>query len=255
MKKKRFLWVIKVGSQLIVDGGPLLIRSWMQDVATLLGSYQIDIIWVSSGAIASAKKRVKKSWKTLPEKQALSAIGQPMLLEQYSIALAEQGLMASQVLLSYRDFKFASSKLNLKNTLKTLLNWQVIPILNENDAVATDEIQFGDNDFLSALVACEMKADRLVILTNVEGLYSANPNEDQNAYLIESIDKITSKHLNLVKFSSKSDAGRGGMSSKLKAAKYAQKYGVPTQIVKGDTAQILVQMAKGNKRGTCIGKL
>jgi glutamate 5-kinase len=148
MKKKRSLWVIKVGSQLIVDGGPLLIRSWMQDVATLLSSYQIDIIWVSSGAIASAKKRVKKSWKTLPEKQALSAIGQPMLLEQYSIALAEQGLMASQVLLSYRDFKFASSKLNLKNTLKTLLNWQVIPILNESDAVATDEIQFGDNDFL-----------------------------------------------------------------------------------------------------------
>lgn len=254
-KKKKSLWVIKVGSQLIVDGGPLLIRSWMQDVAALLELFDINVIWVSSGAIASAKKRIKKSWQALPEKQALSAIGQPMLMEQYSIALAEQGLLASQVLLSYRDFKFKSSRVNFKNTINTLLDWGVVPVLNENDAVATDEIQFGDNDFLSALVACELNADRLVILTNVAGLYSANPNEDKSAYLIEHIEKLKNSHLKLVQFNSKSEFGRGGMQSKLKAAMKAQKHLIPTQIIQGDTANVLVQLAKGQGKGTTIGKI
>ena len=155
-------WVIKVGSQLIRDGGPLLIQDWMRQVALLRRESGIEIVWVTSGAIASAMERTafKKPSKTLPEKQALSAIGQPLIMQQYSIALAAHGLIGAQVLLTYDDIKSRPRSRNLVATLEQLLKWNAIPILNENDAVSTEEIQFGDNDSLSAKVARLVRADR-----------------------------------------------------------------------------------------------
>jgi glutamate 5-kinase len=145
-------------------------------------------------------------------------------------------------------------KKNLKNTLSTLLEWKLIPILNENDAVATEEIQFGDNDLLSAKVAGLMKAERLLILTNVDGLYDCNPNENGGAKLISHLPKISSKLLKtLSKNSGVSETGRGGMYSKMRAAAYAKDLGIATWILRGDTGDALLKVARGEAIGTRIG--
>jgi glutamate 5-kinase len=251
--KKPELWVIKIGSQLITDGGPLLIRALIQEVGELIKDNRLQVVWVSSGAIASARQRLHFQWHTLPEKQALSALGQPMLMELYNLALQSQGLMGGQVLLSYSDFRRAESRMNLKNTIFQLLDWKVMPILNENDVVATDEIQFGDNDQLSAMVAAEIKADRLVILTNVEGLYDRHPS-DEGAKLISFVPHLSNAFIRQTVSARKSDVGRGGMSSKLLAAQRAWKHGIPTTIVQGLQDHVITRLWKGDELGTAIGK-
>ncbi len=168
--KVKSRWVVKAGSNMICSGGPMLIRAWMAQVAELKRKQHIEVIWVSSGAIATAVDRTQfnKKNRTLSEKQALSAIGQPLVMDLYNMALQTQGLLGAQVLLTYQDLASLPQKKNLENTIQQLLKWGVTPILNENDAVATEEIRFGDNDSLSARIAKTMKADRLVILTDVE---------------------------------------------------------------------------------------
>src|SRR5690606_23115904 len=138
----------------------------------------LDIIWVTSGAIATAIDRTGFSSenRTLAEKQALSAIGQPSLMDLYNLSLNSVGLKGAQILLTYSDMSDDTRRTNLQNTLEKLIEWNVVPILNENDAVATEEIKFGDNDMLSARVAVMMKAERLVLMTDVEG-YLADPKE------------------------------------------------------------------------------
>jgi len=249
-------WVVKVGSALFVEGGPLLVRAWMQQVAELRSDYKIDVIWVTSGAIASARARTKRHWQRLPEKQALSAIGQPMLMDAYNLALLATGQIGAQVLLTYDDIARRAHSQNLKNTLSTLLQWKIVPILNENDAVATEEIQFGDNDLLSAKVAGLMKAERLIILTNVDGLYDRNPTKHKDARLIPHLPKIT-KSL-LTSLSSKAShavsvMGRGGMYSKIRAAAYAQGKGIPTCVLRGDVPHSLIKIARGERIGTYVG--
>lgn len=262
---KSKIWVAKIGSQLLIDGGPLLVRALMTDTAELERVHNIQVVWVSSGAIASARKRMdtyrwrphvhkSKRQKSLPEKQAMSAIGQPMLMEMYSIALQSQGLMAAQVLLSYTDFRFKENRKNFTNTIFQLLDWKVVPILNENDAVATQEIQFGDNDQLSAMVARELKADRLVILTNVEGLYNKSPLYP-DAKLVSFVPQVTKKVLLMTDGRTKSQVGKGGMGSKLLAAKKAWNKGVPTTIARGEIPQVLVRLAEGESLGTSVGEL
>lgn len=251
-KKKTNLWVIKIGSQLITDGGPLLIRSLIHEISELIKDDSLRVVWVTSGAIASARQRLKYQWHSLPEKQALSAIGQPMLMELYNLALQSQGLLGAQVLLSYSDFRRKESRINLRNTIKKLLDWNVVPILNENDAVATDEIQFGDNDQLSAMVACELKADRLIILTNVQGLYDRDPSEE-GAQLIPFLEKVDQRTIKNTVSSRKSSQGRGGMSSKLLAAQRAWKQGIPTTIVQGIQERVITRLWDGETLGTAIG--
>jgi glutamate 5-kinase len=250
--RKQKLWVIKIGSQLITDGGPLLIRALIQEISELVKEESLRVVWVTSGAIASARQRLKYQWYSLPEKQALSALGQPMLMELYNLALQSQGLMGAQVLLSYSDFRRKESRTNLRNTIEKLLEWQVVPLLNENDAVATDEIQFGDNDQLSAMVACELKADRLIILTNVQGLYDRDPSEE-GAQLIPFLDHVDQRIIKRTVSSRKSTQGRGGMSSKLLAAQIAWKQGVPTTIVQGIQDKVITRLWKGEPLGTAIG--
>lgn len=246
------LWVVKIGSQLITDGGPLLIRSLIQEIAALVKTKRLRIVWVTSGAIATARQRLQFQWHSLPEKQALSAIGQPMLMELYNLGLQSQGLMGAQVLLSYSDFRRRESRINLRNTIEKLLEWDVVPLLNENDVVATDEIQFGDNDQLSAMVACEIEADRLIILTNVEGVFDRHPSE-KDANLIPFIPVVNSRLIGKTASSKKSDVGRGGMSSKLSAAQRAWKASIPTTIVQGSIPQLLERLVSGEPLGTGIG--
>lgn len=251
---KKELWVVKIGSQLITDGGPLLIRSLIQEISLLVKSNSLQIVWVTSGAIASARQRLNYQWHTLPEKQALSAIGQPMLMELYNLGLQSHGLMGAQVLLSYSDFNRKESRTNLCNTIVKLLDWGVIPLLNENDAVATDEIQFGDNDQLSAIVACEIKADRLVILTNVEGLFDRDPSQD-GAQLIQHLPRLPQSLITKTASNKISSLGRGGMSSKLLAAQRALKKGITTHIVRGTAEKVLTRLWQGESLGTKIGSV
>jgi glutamate 5-kinase len=248
-------WVVKAGSNMICSGGPLLIRAWMAQVAELKRMQQIEVIWVSSGAIATAVDRTQfnKKNRTLSEKQALSAIGQPLVMDLYNMALQNQGLLGAQVLVTYQDLSSLPQKKNLENTIQQLLKWGVTPILNENDAVATEEIRFGDNDSLSARIAKTMHADRLVILTDVEGLYDADPRKNKSAKRIETLDKITSSFIQKVAGSGAgSTRGTGGMASKLGAAQLAAKAGIETWLVKGDAPQVLLQIAKNQTVGTRI---
>ena len=252
---KRQRWVIKAGSAMVCSGGPLLLRSWSQQIKQLKRDFNIEVIWVTSGAIATAREQIKpKSSKTLllSEKQALSAIGQPMVMDIYNMALQAEGLRGAQILLTYDDMANLKRRNNLKSTLETLLKWQVVPILNENDTVATEEIKFGDNDSLSARVAIHTKADRLIILTDVAGLYTDNPNENPAAKLILTLNKITKKDLAKPSLRRGSARGTGGMYSKLLAAQMASKNGIETFLVKGDLPSILVSLAKGGSHGTRI---
>jgi len=253
-KPIRSRWVVKAGSNMIVSGGPLLLRSWAHQIAKLRSLFGIEIIWVTSGAIASAKdrKQLNKKIFTLPEKQALSAIGQPLIMDLYNLALQSVGLLGAQVLLTSDDTKNPTRKKNLVNTLETLLKWGVTPILNENDAVVTDEIRFGDNDSLSAHVAEMISADRLVLMTDVNGLYDSDPRQNQYAKRLHLLKKVTPALLRSVNKSGGSSNGTGGMFTKLGAADQAQKAGIESWLVKGDIPSVLIEIANNKQIGTRI---
>ncbi len=252
MSKQR--WVVKAGSQMVCGGGPLLLRSWMQQVAVLRRKHDVEVIWVTSGAIASAVDRTgfKKRNRRLEEKQALSAIGQPMVMDLYNLALAASGLLGAQILLTYDDLTDRNRRRNFQNTVEKLLEWGVTPVLNENDAVATQEIKFGDNDSLSAKVARETDADRLVILTDVAGLFDSDPKQNPRARRIESIRGVSTRLLDSIDRGAGSSRGTGGMFSKLSAARLASSRGIQTWLVKGDEPGVLLRVAAGEEVGTRI---
>jgi len=254
-KSKHRRWVVKAGSQMVCSGGPLLLRAWMAQVSSLKKEHGIEVIWVTSGAIASAAERTNFSRKEreLPEKQALSAIGQPMVMDLYNLALNATGLLGAQVLLTAGDMKDKVRRQNLQNTLEKLLEWHAVPILNENDAVATAEIKFGDNDTLSALIAQMMRAERLVLLTDVDGLYDSDPKANQHARLINHKPKVTASDLAAVARNATGARGTGGMYSKLLAAQNAAKNGIVTNLMRGDHPQNLLSLARGIAIGTEIG--
>ena len=253
MKRRR--WAVKAGSQVVCSGGPELVKSWMAQVERLQTQHGIDVVWITSGAIASAEEKFSfpGKQKTLPEKQALSAIGQPLVMEQYNQALNKLGLKGAQVLLTADDMIKPSSRKNLLNTLNTLMDWKTIPILNENDAIATAEIKFGDNDQLSALIARLMKVDKLILLTDVSGFYDEDPKNNPNAKIIRHKKTISQKDLAQAAKYSSSQKGTGGIYSKLLAAKLAQKARVVTHIVSGHTSEVLIKIAQNEKVGTQIG--
>ena len=155
-------------------------------------------------------------------------------------------------LITYDDLLNSKRKKNFKNSVETLLKWKIVPILNENDAVGTDEIKFGDNDFLSAQVAVHMKADKLIILTDVAGLYDSNPKSNPKAILISELTKFSKKILLNSELKSKSRMGTGGMYSKLLAAQIAFKNKIDTHLVKGDHPNILIDILKNKTVGTHV---
>lgn len=254
-RRKNRRWVVKAGSNMVCTGGPLLIRAWMRQLAVLRQEHGIEVIWVTSGAIASATERTRfqpKGQRTLSEKQALSAIGQPLVMDLYNLALQTSGMLGAQVLLTYDDLASKQRKTNFINTLEQLLKWNVTPILNENDAIATEEIKFGDNDSLSAKVAVAMGAERLVILTDVEGLYDSDPRKNPAANLVHGLHGVAPSLLSKTGGQAGSSRGTGGMFSKLKAAREATGKRIETWLVKGDLPHILERVADNQIVGTRI---
>src|SRR5579872_4732039 len=218
--------VIKVGSALLVDGASgELRRAWLQslcaDVAALKREGR-QMILVSSGAIALGRRalKLKSGSLRLEESQAAAAAGQVRLAEAYADIFAGRNIVAAQILLTLGDTEERRRYLNARATLNTLLDLGAVPVINENDTVATAEIRYGDNDRLGARVASMMGADKLVLLSDVDGLYTANPNHDANAAHIPEVTAITAE-IEAMGGGSVSGVGRGGMTSKLIAAKIA----------------------------------
>jgi glutamate 5-kinase len=232
-KKKRIL--LKVGSNTLTKETDNISRGKIEDIASQIAKLQdtCEFIIVSSGAIAVAKQFVKleSQRKELFVKQALASIGQPHLIRIYQEIFREYGLLSSQCLLSYSDFEKKESRTNIMNTINVLVNNSYIPIINENDTVATDEIKFGDNDKLGALTASLLKVDLFIIATNTNGIYTKASMEADAPETIKEVfgfDELRAQVVN-----SKSSHGSGGMESKIEAASVTKKANIETWIVNG----------------------
>ena len=247
--------VIKIGSGVLTtpDRSGLddtVIEEITRQVSTLHKSGH-ETILVSSGAIAAGVKELnlKKTPVDIPHKQAAAAIGQSRLIGKYERHFKREGLNVAQILLTHDDLSNRIRYLNAKNTILTILSYKVIPIINENDTVAVDEIKFGDNDTLSAMVANLIEADLLIILSDVKGLYSADPKLDPTAELIPVVEKITNE-IEVMAGDSRSATGVGGMVTKIQAAKRLSHSGIPTVIVGGKVNGIIEAVIKGEEVGT-----
>ncbi len=246
--------VIKIGSTLITNHGAgvdhALIAEWVRQIA-LLAAAGNEILLVSSGAIAEGMKRL--GWKTRPHEvnqlQAAAAVGQMGLVQVYESAFREHALGTAQVLLTHDDLANRERYLNARSTLTTLLELKVVPIINENDTVVTDEIKFGDNDTLAALVANLVEADELIILTDQQGLFSADPRRDPAARLIANA-RAGDASLEAMAGGAGSALGRGGMLTKVLAAKKAALSGASTMIAHGRETDVLLRLARGEAIGT-----
>lgn len=233
MKKKRIL--LKVGSNTLTKETDNISRGKIEDIASQIAQLQdtCEFIIVSSGAIAVAKQFVKleSQRKELFVKQALASIGQPHLIRIYQEIFREYGLLSSQCLLSYSDFEKKESRTNIMNTINVLVNNNYIPIINENDTVATDEIQFGDNDKLGALTASLLGVDLFIIATNTNGIYTKASFEVDAPETIKEVTDFNELRAQVV--DSKSSHGSGGMESKIEAASVTKKANIETWIVNG----------------------
>ncbi|MDD0810387.1 glutamate 5-kinase [Curvibacter sp. RS43] len=248
--------VVKVGSSLVTNEGRGLdeaaIGEWCRQLAALVRDGR-EVVMVSSGAIAEGMKRL--GWSTRPkevhELQAAAAVGQMGLAQMYETKLREQGLGSAQVLLTHADLADRERYLNARSTLLTLLRLQVVPVINENDTVVNDEIKFGDNDTLGALVANLVEADALVILTDQKGLYTADPRRDPAAEFVHEA-KAGDPALEAMAGGAGSSIGRGGMITKILAAKRAAGSGASTVIAWGREPDALVRLTQGQAIGTLL---
>ncbi len=249
-------WVIKIGSSLITNEGQGLnldaIKEWINDFAELR-RHNIELILVSSGAVAEGMTRL--GWnhrpQTLHELQAAAAVGQMGLIQAYENFLQEHGLHSAQVLLTHEDLRDRKRYINARSTLTTLLDLGVIPVVNENDTVATDEIRFGDNDNLAALVANLISADKLIILTDQAGVFDKNPQQFKDAKLIDACS-TNDRILDIVAGPSHHALGRGGMITKVSAARRAERSGTTTIIMSGKQPNALTSILQGKFIGTTI---
>ena len=248
--------VVKVGSSLVTNEGrgldELAIGEWCRQLAKLVAS-GCEVIVVSSGAIAEGMKRL--GWLARPhainELQAAAAVGQMGLAQMYESKLREHGLGSAQVLLTHADLTDRERYLNARSTLLTLLKLGVVPVINENDTVVNDEIKFGDNDTLGALVANLIEADLLVILTDQQGLFTADPRRDSSAQLVREA-KAGDPALEAMAGGSGSSIGRGGMITKILAAKRAAGSGASTVIAWGREPDVLLRLSGGESIGSLL---
>ncbi|MBI5926538.1 MAG: glutamate 5-kinase [Aquabacterium sp.] len=246
--------VVKVGSSLVTNEGKGVdadaIGTWCRQMAALAADGR-EVIMVSSGAIAEGMKRL--GWATRPHEihalQAAAAVGQMGLAQMYETKLREHGMGSAQVLLTHADLADRERYLNARSTLLTLLSHKVVPVINENDTVVTDEIKFGDNDTLGALVANLVEADALVILTDQKGLYSADPRKDPNARFID-VCTAGDPSLEQMAGGAGSRVGTGGMITKVLAAKRAAGSGASTVIAWGREPDVLVRLTQGEAIGS-----
>ncbi|TAN49799.1 MAG: glutamate 5-kinase [Methylococcaceae bacterium] len=248
--------IVKIGSSLLTGGGRGLdqtaIAAWVQQIAELRRRGQ-EVVLVSSGSVAEGMSRLGWSSRpqTLHELQAAAAVGQMGLIQLYESLFKQHGFHAAQVLLTHEDLSDRQRYLNARSTLLTLLKLGVVPIINENDTVATEEIRFGDNDTLGALVANLVEADLLVILTDQNGLYDADPGLKPDAKLISQAS-INEPGLLAMAGGSRSGLGRGGMSTKISAAKLAGRSGAATVIAPGAAPAVLTRLLDGENIGTFL---
>ena len=248
--------VVKVGSSLVTDEGRGLdaqaIGQWCEQLASLVKGGR-EVIMVSSGAIAEGMKRL--GWATRPKAihqlQAAAAVGQMGLVQVYETKLRENGIGSAQVLLTHADLADRERYLNARSTLLALLQLGIVPVINENDTVVNDEIKFGDNDTLGALVANLVEADALIILTDQKGLYTADPRKDPNAQFVH-IGKAGDAALEAMAGGAGSSIGSGGMITKILAAKRAAGSGASTVIAWGREPQVLIRLTQGEAIGTLL---
>ncbi len=249
-------WVVKIGSAMLTGNGQGLDReafsAWVEQIAVWVRQGN-ELVLVSSGAVAEGMCRMgwSKRPTNLHELQAAAAIGQMGLVKAWETCFAKHGLHTAQVLLTHDDLTNRARYLNSRSTLRTLLELGVVPVVNENDTVANDELKFGDNDTLAALVANLVEADLLVLLTDQQGLYTADPRKDSAATLIEQAD-VADTSLENIAGDSLGGLGRGGMQTKIRAARLAARSGTPTVIASGALENGLSRIAAGEPVGTLL---
>lgn len=248
--------VVKIGSSLLTSGGLGLdkpaIAAWVEQMAQV-SLQDKDIILVSSGSVAEGISRLglKKRPTTLHELQAAASVGQMGLVRTFEDNFQKYDLHSAQVLLTHEDLSNRQRYLNARSTLLTLLGFGVVPVINENDAIATEEIRFGDNDTLAALVANLVEADLLIILTDQTGLFDSDPGINPDAKLISSAS-VTDPVLDEVAGESRSGLGRGGMYTKIRAARLAARSGAATVIVSGAESNVISKVLSGQTLGTYL---
>lgn len=244
------LVVVKVGSALLVDGETGSLRQpWLKSLcadAAALKRQRTDVVIVSSGAVALGRRalELRAGPLKLEESQAAAAVGQVRLAQCYSESFGEQSIVAAQVLLTLSDTEERRRYLNARATLRTLLGFGAVPVINENDTVATTEIRFGDNDRLAARVASMMEADRLILLSDVDGLYTSDPTHNPDARHIADVAAVTAQ-IESMATDSTSGFGRGGMRSKLMAAKIATAAGCDVVVANGRIDHPLKRLSEG----------
>nr|WP_152828670.1 glutamate 5-kinase [Fertoeibacter niger] len=244
--------VVKIGSALLVDRASGLKRGWLEALACDVAEAKArgtDVILVSSGSIALGRLVLGLPFAALPleQSQAAAAVGQIRLAQAYEEVLAPHGITTGQVLVTLEDTEDRRRYLNSRATLETLLGFGVVPIVNENDTVATDEIRFGDNDRLAAQIAVTVGADQLILLSDVDGFYSANPKEDPSAQRFDLVQQITPA-IEAMAGDPISGLSKGGMKTKLMAAKTAVAGGCAMAIMEGSVLRPLQALAEGAAR-------
>lgn len=246
--------VVKVGSStLTYDTGRInlrLIELLARTISDLRHEGR-DMVLVSSGAMSAGvgKLGLPEKPKDIKGKQAVAAVGQSELMSIYDKLFAEYGCDVAQILLTKNVLEDETRENNAKNTFNTLFEWNVVPIVNENDTISTEEIQFGDNDTLSATVANLVGADLLIILTDIDGLYDKNPNDNPDAKLLSLVEEITPE-VYACAGGAGTKRGTGGMATKIKAAEIAMKGNIETVIVRGDNPRVLYDVIEGKQIGT-----
>lgn len=254
--KERKRIVVKIGSSSLThrETGLLNLEKLEKLVRVLTNLHNMgkDVILVSSGAIAVGRKKMglKPEELTLSKKQACAAVGQAQLMMTYQKLFSEYNQPVAQILMTKLTMLREENKKNAANTYLELLKMGVIPIVNENDTVSTYEIQFGDNDRLSAIVTALTGADLLILLSDIDGLYSDDPNVNENAEFIELVEKLDERHIGMGKSTSSSDVGTGGMSAKLAAAKIATLSGADMVIANAEDVNVINDIVQGKNVGT-----
>lgn len=254
MEKNRI--VLKIGSSSLTHPATGELNLWkierlVRIICDLKGEGK-DVVLVSSGAIAAGRQALggQKRPDTISEKQAYAAVGQARLMMVYQKLFSEYNCVAAQVLLTKDTMTNDVSRYNAQNTFDELLSLGAVPIVNENDTVSTHEIQFGDNDRLSAIVAALIGADLLILLSDIDGLYTDDPRTNPQARFISLVEEITPELLSMGKDTSGSDVGTGGMSAKLAAARIATDSGSDMIIANGEDVDIIHDLMKGEDKGT-----
>ncbi len=245
--------VVKLGSNVLTENNGLnlrVIRSIARQIGRLIDEGR-EVILVSSGAMASGVKKIglRERPVELPKRQAVAAVGQAGLIREYEKAFSRYHKKVAQILLTSEDLSNRKRYLNARNTMYTLLSWQVVPVINENDTVSVEEIKLGDNDNLAAMITLLMEADMLINLTDIKGLFNKDPRTHHDAELIPVVTAIT-KTTEQYASEIPGALGTGGMISKIRAARRVNSAGIPMVIAKGDQPNILIKLFSGQAHGT-----